>query len=203
MLISTSVVIVIVYPELYVYTNEFICIRCILTLLVCLCVNIYILYVCVCVQKIAKMGNVLHTLEESMIHKLRDDSVCWFRILTIVSNLLEHTRKTLKHPGLFGLLKETILPAAAHQRPFIRNGGLHCLALFCLFSRELAREYMHLFLQVIENDHEVLLLSLSVSFSLSLSLTLFHLIQALWFFITVTQSFPPSFCLSLSLYAYV
>jgi condensin complex subunit 3 len=103
-----------------------------------------------------KQISALEAEEADIVNNLAgsvsDDERSWLRMLTLAADMLQFTRKNLKHPGLLGLLDTVILPAVGMANPFIRNAGIRCLGLFSLLDQQVARNHLNLFLQVIAND---------------------------------------------------
>eukprot|EP00727_Mastigamoeba_balamuthi_P002475 m51a1_g12224 putative zinc finger (1315) ;mRNA; r:50828-56876 len=73
------------------------------------------------------------------------------RCLNVASRLLELSHN-LKNPLVRELLNSLIRHSVIHESPDVRSCGIHALGLYCLLGRSVAREYLFLFLKVLEND---------------------------------------------------
>jgi len=91
-------------------------------------------------------------LEEEMQKLQRGDQDTWKRILAIIADLLEYTKKPVTHAFLQPLLDTTLNNAIGHKDPEIREPGLLAFGLYCLLDKETARSYMPLFASVLQHD---------------------------------------------------
>ena len=76
----------------------------------------------------------------------------WIKCLNIVCKALEMTKRGVKDPLIGPMFQTFILPTVAHPDPAVRIEGVRALGLFCLLDRAVAREYLFLFLKVLDND---------------------------------------------------
>jgi len=91
-------------------------------------------------------------LEEELMKLQRGDQHTWKRVLTIIGDLLEYTKKPVTHPFLQPLLGTTLTTAIAHEDVEIREPGLLALGLYCLLDKKTAKSHMTLFHSVLEVD---------------------------------------------------
>lgn len=76
----------------------------------------------------------------------------WVKCLNIVCKALEMTKRSVKDPLVGPMMQTFILPTVVHSDPTVRIEGVRALGLFCLLDRTISREYLFLFLKVLEND---------------------------------------------------
>ncbi len=75
------------------------------------------------------------------------DELTWVRLLTMINELLKHTKKNLKHPGLMSLRTDYLLPAYQHKEPGIRELAVKGLAVYSMLDRHAAADNLLLLLQ--------------------------------------------------------
>ena len=79
------------------------------------------------------------------------DDATWARLLTIVCDLLEHTRRSeLRHAGLQGLLDTTIWPGIRSEHTLVQTLAMRALALYALLDRATATKALPMFLAAAE-----------------------------------------------------
>ena len=94
----------------------------------------------------------------------------WVKCLNVVCKTLEMTKRSVKDPLIGPMMQTFILPTVVHSDPAVRIEGVRALGLFCLLDRAVAREYLFLFLKVLENDTtEIRLVSLQALLDLILA----------------------------------
>jgi hypothetical protein len=80
------------------------------------------------------------------------EAAIWRGCLNVVRRFLETTRKDLKNPLIAGLLYSIILPTVTHADTSVREKAVGVLGLYCLLGLHAAKEYLFLFLKVLEHD---------------------------------------------------
>jgi len=103
-------------------------------------------------KAVEEFSTHIEILEEELQKLQRGDQDTWKRILAIVADLLEYTKKPVTHPFLQPLLDTTLNTAIGHKDPEIREPGLLAFGLYCLLDKETARSYMPLFASVLQHD---------------------------------------------------
>jgi len=110
-------------------------------------------------ERMRRAATELEELERTISSTVYQGTAGWLRMLTITADLLQHTRKDLRHPGLYELLETTIHPALIVDQPSVQCGAVRCLGLYCQLDLNQARKYLPLFLQVAAtdsaNEHDV------------------------------------------------
>lgn len=76
----------------------------------------------------------------------------WVKCLNIVCKALEMTKRSVKDPLIGPMMQTFILPTVVHTDATVRVEGVRALGLFCLLDGSVSREYLFLFLKVLEND---------------------------------------------------
>ena len=74
--------------------------------------------------------------------------------LSLTEELLSLTQFDLNHQGIAGLLHPIILPSIRSTSVSVRLSAISCLGIYILISKrvDIAREYMLLFLTILNND---------------------------------------------------
>ena len=97
-------------------------------------------------------------IEQQLLAELEIQAKSWLRLLTVVAQLLQHTRQSIQqsrhYAAIQQLLHSTILPAFSmqHTHPMIRDTAVKCLGLYGLLDREVAHNHLELIIKVMEND---------------------------------------------------
>ena len=86
------------------------------------------------------------------------DDATWGRLLTIVNDLLEQTRRTeiSGHAGLQGLFESIIWPGFRHENRQVSTLGLKAMALFALLDRDTAQRMMPMLLMAAADESATL-----------------------------------------------
>jgi len=107
-------------------------------------------------KNLASVLSEIKKVEEELSSCVYTDKKTWSRLLIIVIDLLTHTTKDLKHPGIEGLLNSTLLPSFRIENDQIRELAVKSLGLYCMLNKEVAQTHLDILIKSLCHDTTII-----------------------------------------------